>query len=61
MCFYASCRLVVYCPFELSLFWVYEKYFMEINKLLFIIHKFVNIVYEKTVYYKHKIFISKNL
>jgi len=33
---------------------------MQINKLLCIIHKFVNVVYEKTVY-KYTIFIGENL
>jgi hypothetical protein len=33
--------------FGLSLFWAYEKQLMQINKLLCIIQKFLNIVYEK--------------
>jgi len=33
---------------------------MQINKLLCIIHKFLNIVYEKTVY-KYTISVSENL
>ena len=36
------------------------KQLMQINKLLYIIHKFVNVVYEKIVY-KDTIFISENL
>jgi len=33
---------------------------MQINKLLFIIHKLVKVVYEKTTY-EDKIFVGENL
>jgi len=33
---------------------------MQINKFLYIIHKFVEIVYEKTAY-KYTIFVSEKL
>jgi hypothetical protein len=51
---------ITYGPFRLSLFWAYAEQLMQINKLLFIIHELVKVVYEKTTY-EDKAFVSENL
>jgi len=47
-------------PFGLGLFLTYVKQLMQINKLLYIIHEFVNVVYEKTVH-EDAIIVNENL
>jgi len=42
------------------IFWAYAKQLVQINKLLCIIHKHVNVVYEKTTC-EDTIFVSENL
>jgi len=55
-----SYKLLELGPFGLGLFWSCAKQLMQTNKFLCIIHKFVNVVYEKTVY-KETTFVSEKL
>jgi hypothetical protein len=51
---------IAYRPVWIDLFWAHAKQLMQINKLLCIVHKVVNVVYEKTAY-ANTIFASENL
>lgn len=53
-CFYYSQS--IQGPFKLA----YTKQLMKINKVFCIIHKFVKVIYEKTVY-ENTIFVHENL
>lgn len=48
--FLASWIIMTEGPLGLCLFWVYAKQIMQINKLLSIILKFVNVVHENTIF-----------
>ena len=41
---------IVYDLFKIINFWVHVKYFIQINKFLYIIYKFVEVVIGKTIY-----------
>jgi len=59
--FLYTCDIVVgQCHPSVTLFWTYAKQLMQINKFLCIIHKFINVVYDKTVC-EDAIFASENL